>query len=257
MSAEAASAQTTSAEECKSAVAHSARALAATPSQSLAGIVESIVRPILTTPTLTEEVQPYYCAERTGVDQSKLSPLARLWIFSRGLDVRTEHSYSELCGLDWDSLSVAARVAATTASTREDAVNREVVEFTRWLEENLYVTVAEQFTKGSIRQLASLSRSRDALQPGDNLLRFIVSDQNERDDGLPACDVYEHYRLGEFNTLTPLSHPALLDMVLLASAAVSRMLMSQVLELSEEQEKQALDAALVDARESARKRRKL
>ena len=47
-------------------------------SQSMAGVVERLVRPMLVK-TLTEEVQPFFCGIN-DVNVSLLTPFARMWI---------------------------------------------------------------------------------------------------------------------------------------------------------------------------------
>lgn len=244
-----------SADECKIvAPVQSARALApdTAASQSLAGVVERIVRPMLATPTLTEEVQPYFCGvgqERREFDKSKLTSLARLWITrQRVAPVR----YTDLSGLDWNGTTLHARVAATTAVSREEAVRREVAGFSQWLEDRLYITVGDYYVevdRGSGREKSMLEPMEVVPKSvlASNLLAWLLRLDEDYDDPENMKDVlYELYRMRDGVAL--LSQPALVDMLLLVSGIVSSVLDMQVLELSERQKKRALDDALTRSR---------
>ena len=238
-------------EEHKSAPVQSARALASAPSQSLAGIVESIVRPMLTTPTLTEEVQPYYVSRitSTSCDTSKLSDLARLWIATH---LATEHEYDQVqAGVQIygdDADDIADALARTTRHTHEDAVREELREFRAWLEYHLYATVGgddgDDFDGPDIDPPAGATAKERAEFNARSYLREYSKDR---------C----LFILFRASCSSALSHPAWVAVRDSSSVVVKEVLATQVWTLTPAQKKRALDDALTAAREEARKRRKV
>ena len=225
---------------------HSARGLASTSSQSLAGIVERLVRPMLKARTLTQEIQPFYClatfAERSALDQTALTAAARQWI--RAHDRFSKWSYSQLCGLDFGKTTLQERIDVTTQLDREEALRREMSAFSAWTEANMYLTVRDAKRSGMKMPVYWLGGKPRSSR---NLFTLVWNGEYGVERSL-----WSVYRLQP--GIMPLSHLVVHDMVAICQAMVEDVLQQEV---SEQQKKRALDDALTAARTEASKRRKM
>ena len=218
-------------DDANSDIVHSARALASAQSQSMAGVIKYIVRPMLAAPTLEEEVQPFFCG--MDVDVSSLSAAARVWIvrytddplLGRGLD-----AYLQLSGRGHDYFGPEALLAATTALTRNESIQREVVAFKQWVIAHRDVTV--ELARDTLAALTDC-----ACHPGDNFFRMLViSNKDNGPTGRGTTDrlsrmtmlhkypyVYQLYRTRCLDAQW-MSQPALCTMFQMVGAIVADVL---------------------------------
>ena len=96
----------------------SAHSLASASSQSLAGIAERLIRPMLSR-SLTEEVQAFVClneAAYRAFDQSSLSTYAQLTLRPWTTKDDAHQRYASLSGMDWATTTFEQRYAATSCT---------------------------------------------------------------------------------------------------------------------------------------------
>ena len=188
----ASSSSSESADECNTAVAHSARALTTNPSQSLAGIVELIVRPMLAAPTVSEEIQRVVCQKewgQCGVNKWSESLLRSLSAFD--LSIIASYGFDGQIPMydGWGETSYAPyqqNYAATTRYTHDYALRMEFDEFTSSLEETVLLT-----TDDVNRILGSNWAGRPDIQ---NLWKMCRELHLERLPGYFVDHLFEHGR---------------------------------------------------------------
>ena len=106
------------------------------PSRFARDVVDCFFRPMLTTRSLTEELQGYIClddAEFRAFDRSTLSPYALYKLRVTGFSSTTRGRYLALCGWVWQATSFQQRCDATTRLLHDEAVHGELDLFTAWL----------------------------------------------------------------------------------------------------------------------------
>ena len=114
---------------------------------------ERVVRPLIGKPTLTEEIESIVCfATRNRdfdfTDHPSLSLYASLTATERGCNNVEREQYMALSKLDWDNTTGEQRYALTTRLPHDDAMRLELDSFIDWVEDNMYVTIAEAKARG-------------------------------------------------------------------------------------------------------------
>ena len=221
--------------------------------QSLEGIVRHVIQPMLAHPTLSEEVQPYYCAFTLHLktdNKSKLSALASCYIkqnpctpYSKGVRFP-------------DHMDVHGRIALSTRYTREENVRRELAGFTSWLGANLYITLGEARLAGMVLPNTWIrGRTEVALKDETtNLLDLMAAAKADKPYRLlfGAWSLYRRQR-----GVQHICHPAFTDMSRMACEFVDRARADRVMRLPKEKKQRLIQGRLDELREQAWKKRKL
>ena len=139
-------------------------ALSTKPSMAIAATIERLVYPMLN--TLTAELQAWACCTEEKAREEKqqmLSLYASVSLNRSWTDYNTH--------VDFSNLTCEERYKLTTRMPHEDAMRSEVEAFTSWLEDIMYMTLAEALNEFKDLLPEALGRERDT----DRLLLDVLS----------------------------------------------------------------------------------
>ena len=243
-------------DECESVTVsgHSARALAAADrrAQCMEGAIERLVRPMLRTRSLTEEVQSVACFtdndEWRFEDNPSLTQYAKAAALARKCNSVPCEEYIKYSGMDWTATTAQQRYDATTRLPHEDAMRLELDTYSRWVEDMLYVTLEEARGRPDL-SCDGLRWSRAEPQAYFTDVLANASTFERMAHQLPD-ELYSLFRLRP--NATPVSLLVLLEMHCLCGQSVLDELFDSRVELSEEDKERIATKAVADAEAAAR-----